>query len=208
QTLDPIEFTRSHPFYVPELMDQRSPINWVADIQVPTFLSSAWQDEQTGGDFASMLSRLPKRSDVKITVTNGVHSSTLDPEILWNWFAFLELYVAHQVPDPSFLATIAPVIYQMILGPGTPTPPLPATRFAGYTSSDLALQLFETDPHVRVLMENGAGSSMPGLPAPTFELGFTRWPPRQVVAKAWYFGPNGTLTRARSDDSGVDPYRP
>src|SRR5262249_48258603 len=61
---------------------------------------------------------------------------------------------------------------------------------------------------VRVLMENGAGSSMPGLPAPTFELGFTRWPPRQVVAKAWYFGPNGTLTRARSDDSGVDPYRP
>ena len=55
QTLDPIEFTRSNPFYVPSLMDQRSPINWVGKIEVPTFLSCSWQDEQTGGDFASML---------------------------------------------------------------------------------------------------------------------------------------------------------
>src|SRR5207302_1780103 len=28
QTLDPVEFTRTHRFYVPSLMDQRSPINW------------------------------------------------------------------------------------------------------------------------------------------------------------------------------------
>src|SRR5262245_38568424 len=70
QTLDPIEFTRSQPFYVPSLMDQRSPINWVGKIEVPTFFSSSWQDEQTGGDFASLLDRLPRRADVKITLQN------------------------------------------------------------------------------------------------------------------------------------------
>src|SRR5262249_55325110 len=50
QTQDPIAFTESHPFYVPDLMDQRSPINWVANIKVPTFLADQWQDEQTARD--------------------------------------------------------------------------------------------------------------------------------------------------------------
>jgi len=210
QTQDPLETTRALPYYTPRLMDQRSPINWVSDIEVPTFLASAWQDEQTGGDFASMLSRVPKRRDVKITVTNGVHSSTLDPEILWNWFAFLELYVAGRVPDPTFLGVISPIIYSQILGAGTPVPPLPANRFAGITDYDQALALFESDPHVRVLMENGAGSPTAGLPAPTFELGYRQWPPREVRPTAWYFGPNGTLarTRPRGADEGIDGYRP
>jgi hypothetical protein len=210
QTQDPLETSRALRFYTPPLMDQRSPINWVADIEVPTFLSSAWQDEQTGGDFASMLFRVPRRPDVKVTVTNGVHSSTLDPAILWNWQAFLDLYVAHRVPDPSFLTVIAPIIYEAILGAGTPTPPLPANRFAGITDYDEALRLFESDPHVRVLMENGAGSPVPGLPAPTFELGFGKWPPGEVRPTVWYFGPNGTLTRTRPrhGDEGTDGYRP
>ena len=86
------------------------------------------------------------------------------------------------VPDPGRVAPIAPIIYPQILGAGTPTPPLPADRFDGITDYGQALALFESDPHVRVLMENGAGSSMPGLPAPTFELGFSKWPPREVPA--------------------------
>src|SRR5205809_1995662 len=189
QTLDPIEFVRTHPFYVPELMAARSPINWVAKIEVPVFLASAWQDEQTGGDFASMLSRLPTRRDVKITVTNGVHSSSLDPEVLWNWLAFLDLYVAGRRPDPSRLAPLASIIYSTILGAGTPTPPLPADRFADVGTREEAKRLFEADPHVRVLMENGAGSPVPGLPAPTFELALRQWPARTVRSTAWHVGP-------------------
>ena len=210
QTLDPLEFTRAHPYFEPKLMDNRSPINWVEHIAVPTFLSSAWQDEQTGGDFASMLARLPKRPDVKITVTNGVHSSTLDPAILWNWHAFLELYVADQVPDPSVLTVIAPIIYDQILGNGTPTPPLPANRFAAVTDLGAARRQFESDPHVRVLMENGAGSPIAGMPAPTFELGFAQWPPPSVRPTAWYFGAHGALLakRPHGDDEGIDAYRP
>jgi hypothetical protein len=209
QTLDPVTFTASNPFYIPQLMDARSPINWVKDIRVPVFLASAWQDEQTGGDFASMLSRLPKRRDVKITTTNGVHSSTLDPAIIWNWVAFLDLYVANQVPNPGRAAIAAPLIYEQILGRGTPVPPLPANRFTGITDYDEAKRLFESDPHVRVLMENGAGSPTPGLPAATFELGFRQWPPPEAKPTALYFGPGGTLARTRPRGSGgVDSYHP
>src|SRR5207237_5793691 len=68
----------------------------------------------------------------------------------------------------------------------------------------------EADPHVRVLLENGAGSAIPGLPAPTFELGFDRWVPREVQPTVWYLGPNGTLApkRPRRRDAGIDGYHP
>ncbi len=209
QTQDPIEVTESHPFYEKSLMDARSPINWVSKIEVPMLLAGAWQDEQTGGDFASMLKKVPRRRDVKIAVTNGVHASSLEPENLFNWIAFLDLYVAGQVPDPSRVLPITSIIYSSILGAGTEIPPLPADRWDGITDYDQARELFESDPHVLVRMENGAGSPTPGLPAPTFELGFRQWPPREARPTTWYFGPGGTLTPTRpkgADD--VDAYRP
>src|SRR5262245_16236430 len=200
QTQDPLEVTMDHPFYTPSMMDARSPINWVDDIRVPMFLAGAWQDEQTGGDFVSMLSRLPKGPDVKITLQNGVHTSSLDPDVIYNWVAFLDLYVAHRLPDPGRIAPIAPIIYSQILNPGAPTPPLPADRFDGITDYNQALDLFESDPRVRVLMENGAGSPVAGLPAPTFELGFRRWPAPQVRPTVWYFGADGSLMRRKPGD--------
>ncbi|MEW6271862.1 MAG: CocE/NonD family hydrolase [Thermodesulfobacteriota bacterium] len=210
QTEDPVEVTRSYPYYTPELMDRRSPVRWVRDIKVPVLFSSTWQDEQTGGGFASMLSSLPRRRDVKINVLNGVHSSTLEPEVLWRWHAFLELYVAGRVPDQSLLPVIAPVVVQTILGGNPPTPPLPPSRFAGIDDVAAARALFESDPHVRVLFENGAGSSTPGLPAVTFEHGFSRWPAREVEPTAWWLGPNGVLTSGRPQpgDDGSDAYHP
>jgi hypothetical protein len=210
QTLDPIEFVETHPYYEPALMDERSPINWVADIEVPVFLASVWHDEQTGGDFAAMLGRLPRRRDVKISVMNGVHSSPLEPEIFWNWVAFLDLYVAERVPDPGRVGPFASIIYEAILGGDAPVPPLPADRFDAVTDYAEARALFEADPHVRVLMENGAGSATPGLPAPAFELGFEQWPPPPVRPTAWYLGPDGLLMRSRprGADGGIDSYRP
>src|SRR5439155_25016273 len=120
-----------------------------------------------------------------------------------------DLYVAGRRPDPSRLAPLASIIYSTILGAGTPTPPLPADRFGDVGTREEAKRLFEADPHVRVLMENGAGSPVPGLPAPTFELALRQWPARTVRSTAWYFGPAGTLTRTRPrDHDGADSYRP
>ena len=210
QTQDPIEFVFTHPYYEPALMDQRSPINWIGAIDVPALISGAWQDEQVGGDFASMLSRLPRRDDVKVVLLNGVHSSPLEPEVLYDWIAFLDLYVAERLPDPGRAAPFAPLVYQEILGAGTPVPPLPADRFDGIADYDEARALYESGPAVRVLLENGAGSPIAGLPAPTFELGFDTWPPREARATTWYFGADGALTprRPRGRDRGADAYRP
>ena len=209
QTLDPVQLVEANPFYQPALMDQRSPSRWIGEVEVPMFLASAWQDEQTGGDFASMLSRVPRRDDVRITVTNGVHSSAVDPAILWEWIAFLDLYVADRVPDPGRAAFLAPLVYQEVLGRGAPMPPLPEDRFDGVSDTEQARRLFESGPRVRVLFENGAGASTPGLPAPTFELGFRKWPPPEVRATAWYCGPGGSLARTRPRGAGgTDSYRP
>lgn len=193
QTLDPIALLAENPFYQPELMDVRSPNQWISRIKVPIFLAGAWQDEQTSSYFGSMLDRLPKRKNVKITLLNGVHSSPIEPEVIFRWLEFLQLYVAREVPSTAFLPLLAGIVYDEILGSGAPTPPLPAHRFTDVASYAKAKKLFEADPRVRVLMENGAGSPEPGLPAPTFELGFKRWPPKEVEATAWYFGAGGAL---------------
>lgn len=210
QTQDPIEFTQTHDFYEADLMDARSPIRWVSQIEVPMLLGGAWQDEQTGPGFATMLRNLPRRKNVKVRLTNGVHSSSLEPTILYDWISFLDLYVAGRVPDPSRSNAFAAVIAGEILGGGAPTPPLPSDPFDGVTEYPKALAQFEATPKFRVLMENGAGSPTPGLPAPTFELGFESWPPRELVHSVWYFGPDGTLTRKRNRarDDGFDSYRP
>lgn len=209
QIQDPVEVTAAYPFYTPSVMDNRSPINWVGKIQVPTFYSAAWQDEQTGPGFVPLLSVFPNRPDVKLTVQNGVHTSPLDPEVMYNWIAFLDLYVAHKVPDPGRVAPIAPIIASQIIA-NSPAPKLPVDRWDGVTDYNQAKRMFEEMPHVRVLMENGAGSPIPGLPAPTFELGYHRWPADGARKTAWYFGEGGTLTRGRVGraQSGIDTYRP
>lgn len=210
QTLDPVEFTEAHPFYLPELMDARSPVNWVGNIDVPTFYSAAWQDEQTGPGFGILLPKFPNRPDVKITVANGVHTTPLDPEIFYEWVAFLDIYVGHRLPDPSRAAGIVSYIAQQIMGANAPAPPIPVDRYDGINSLQQAQALFEASPHVRVLMENGGGAPVPGVPAPTFELGFDRWPARQVRTVAWYLGAEGTLRKGRAgrNGGGVDAYRP
>ena len=208
QTQDPVQFTEDTPYYTPSLMDQRSPMTWAPLIQVPIFLSEAWQDEQTGAGAVELFKVLPKRRDVHVMAINGVHSSPLEPEGLWQWIAFLDLYVAGKQPNQTRLAPYAQAIYEQILGQGAPVPPLPPNHFANANSYAEAKHQFETSPRFRVLMENGAGSSTPGLPAARFEVDFDRWPPPGVRQTAWYFGPGGALTPHSPTTEGYDTYRP
>jgi hypothetical protein len=208
QQLDPVAQTKATPFYTPALMDERSPANWVDKIEVPTFYSAAFHDEQTGPDFASMLSRFPVRPDVKITVQNGVHTSPFDPEVLWDWIAFLDIYVAGNVPDPSRMSDFAGILTQTILGADSPPVPLPADDYDDVTSLAEAKSLFESRPFVTVRMENGAGSEIPGLPLARFELGFSAWPPPEVEPTTLYFNRRGKLLRKRPRGRKFDSYRP
>ncbi|MBY0275958.1 CocE/NonD family hydrolase [Candidatus Binatia bacterium] len=208
QTQDPVETTRDLPYYTPELMDRRSPESWVRDVKVPMLLSATWQDEQTGGGFASLLSMVPRRPDVKIDVLNGVHASPLEPQVLWHWHQLLEIYVAHRVPNQALLRSIAAVVVQNITGGPVLSPKLPPNRYDGITDYDQARALFESDPFVRVSFENGAGTDVPGLPGTTFDVGFSRWPAREIEPTAWWFDADGTLSSKRPRSDGIDAYHP
>ncbi len=196
QTQDPVAFTQDTPYYTPSLMDQRSPINWAANIQVPVFISRArGRTSRRGRGAVALLKVLPKRRDVRIMLINGVHSSPLEPEGLWNWIAFLDLYVAQQQPNSTASRPSPRSIYDQILGAGAADAAAPARSLRRASDCGPARSASsKSEPRVRVLMENGAGSSTPGLPAPRFELGFKKWPPPGVRQTAWYFGPGGTLT--------------
>jgi hypothetical protein len=157
-----------------------------------------------------MLQDLPRGRDVKVTLVNGVHSSALEPTILNELIAFLDIYVAGQLPDPGRFADFAPILTSEILGPGNPTMPVPPDRYDDVPTFHRARRRFESMPRFRVLLENGAGSPVPGLPAPALEVGFRSWPPLRREDQAWYFQGGGRLGRSRptTATSGVDAYRP
>jgi uncharacterized protein len=208
QQLDPVVQTKATPFYTPALMDERSPATWVDKIQVPMFYSASFQDEQTGPDFASMLSRFPVRPDVKVTVQNGVHTSPFDLEVVWDWIAFLDIYVAGRVPDPSRMTPFASILTQQILGNDSPMVPIPTDAYDGVTTLDAARTQFESRPFVTVRMEDGAGSDVPGIPVARFERGFSQWPPKEAKPTTFFFGAHGKLVHNRPHGKKVDSYRP
>ena len=61
------------PTYVPDL-DSVAPEQFVDEIEVPTFLAGAWQDEQTGGYWPAMIDDFSPDVPLKVTMVNGGHS--------------------------------------------------------------------------------------------------------------------------------------
>jgi uncharacterized protein len=208
QQLDPVLQTKATPFYTASIMDERSPATWVGNIEVPMFYSAAFQDEQTGPDFASMLSRFPNRPNVKVTLQNGVHTSPFDLEVLWDWIAFLDIYVAGRVPDPSRMSGFASILTQQILGGDSPMVPFPPDTYDDVTTLADAKARFESTPFIVARMENGAGSDIPGLPVARFRRTFAQWPPDEAKATTLYFGSNGKLAKKRPRAAKIDSYRP
>jgi uncharacterized protein len=76
---------------------------------------------------------------------------------------------------------------------------------------DTALAAFEQLPQVRVLFDNGAGtspgsSSNPGDPFPAYEQNFSSLPVPGTTARSWYFGPRGTLTDVPAAIAGTNSF--
>jgi predicted acyl esterase len=190
----------------PGLYDQRAPITWAAKTQVPVFLSGAFQDEQTGGQWPAIVSSLAKDPDVWVTMVNGTHTDSLGPGTISRWLEFLDIFVAQQVPRQSaLLNTLAPLLYgQLASAPSATPPPL---QFTDATDVAAARRAFEAQPRVRVLMDNGSGSKGPGALQPVWQVQFPSWPPPSAVATTLHLGPGGSLARATPVSSTVT-YRP
>ncbi len=200
--------------YNPPVADPLDPVTFVHKIEVPTFMACQWQDEQTGGHCADLAQHFTGTSRKWFTFTNGAHIDSLVPATFNRLYDFLELYVAHQAPivNQAVPRAAAPVIYQSAMGlPQGDLITLPPDPIQLQPTYESALSAFEALPQIRVLFDNGAGSAptaatTPGDPYPGFEQSFSKFPVPGTKARAWYFGPSGTLTEKQPSAEGVDSY--
>ena len=149
------------------------------------------------------------------TFTNGAHIDSLDPYTFNRLYDFLELYVAHQAPiiNAAVVHAAAPIIYQEAMGlPEDDLVTLPPDPIQEQLTYGSALSAFEALPEIRVLFDNGAGTSPTGsndgrrsLPGVrTVVLRPSRSPARRL--STWYLGPGGTLNEQPPTAQGVDSY--
>ncbi len=205
---------KANSHYLPKVADPLDPITFVHNIKVPVFMACQFEDEQTGGHCPALVSHMTGATRKWFTFTNGAHIDSLDPETFNRWYDFLELYVAHQAPAINSAAVQggAPAFYQV--GMGTPAsdpitlPPDPVQQQPTYQG---ALDAFQSEPSVRVLFDNGAGTSpsghqTPGDPYPGFGAFFSSLPVPGTIARSWYFGPRGTLGDKAPAHKGVNTY--
>jgi uncharacterized protein len=180
-----------------------APRLFVDRITVPTFVAGAWQDEQTGGHFATMLDRFSGTDRLYVTVMNGLHTESISPAVLPRLVEFLDLYVAERTPSLAVARTLAPVLSDGLFG--TTDVALPDTdRFAGLTHDD-ALAAFESEPPVRVLFEQGAAEGFDPLsPLPRFEASFDAWPIPSAEATRWFLSGDGVEGGVLGDTPGED----
>ncbi|HEX9774683.1 MAG TPA: CocE/NonD family hydrolase [Actinomycetota bacterium] len=200
--------------YVPAVADPLDPVTFVHKINVPTFMVCQWQDEQTGGHCPELAKNFTGTDKKWFTFTNGAHIDSLDPETYNRWYDFLQLYVARQAPivNQALSRAAAPVIYQEAMGlPDDHVVTLPLDPIQQIPTYDAALAAFEAQPPIRVLFDNGAGTSptgdqTPGDPYAAFARDFSSFPIPGTAAQTWYFGPEGALSDQLPPDAGIDQY--
>ncbi|HTD10166.1 MAG TPA: CocE/NonD family hydrolase [Solirubrobacteraceae bacterium] len=201
--------------YNPSVADRLDPVTLVHNIDVPTFMACQWEDEQTGGHCADLAEHFTGTERKWFTFTNGAHIDSLDPYTLDRLYDFLELFVAHQAPiyGRTILTHLAaPIFYKLALGVPAgdivTLPPDPVQKQLLYAN---ALATFTALPEIRVLFDNGAGTSptgvaTPGNPYPAFEQSFSAFPIPGTTARSWYLGAEGTLGEQPPTAPGVDSY--
>jgi len=205
---------KANDHYNPPVADPLDPVTFVHKIKVPTFMACQFQDEQTGGHCPALVSHFTGTDKKWFTFTNGAHIDSLDPETYNRWYDFLQLYVAHRAPivNQALTRAAAAVIYQAAMGlPQTDVVTMPVDPIQLMPTYGLALAAFEKLPQIRVLFDNGAGTSptgdaTPGNPYPGFERSFSSLPIPGTAAQIWYLGPGGTLNDQLPASAGIDQY--
>ena len=179
-----MEKIQANSTYNPSVADLLDPVTFVHKINVPTFMACQWEDEQTGGHCADLAQHFTGTNRKWFTFTNGAHVDSLDPYTYDRLYDFLELYVAHQAPiiNAAVVHAAAPVIYQEAMGlPKSDIVTLPPDPIQLQPTYESALSAFQALPEIRVLFDNGAGTSPTGSttagdPYPGFEQSFSEVP--------------------------------
>ncbi len=205
QNVDLLEQITANPFWTDEVAAGLAPRLFVDRITVPTFVAGAWQDEQTGGHFPTMLDRFTGTDHLYVTLVNGLHTESIGPAVFPRFVEFLDLYVAERTPSLAVARSVVPLLGAGLFG--TSELALPEQdRFAGMSPAD-ALAAFESEPPVRVLFEEGAADGFPARsPMPRFEAAFDAWPIPEAVAAEWYLTGAGRLGNSPNEGPSSTDY--
>lgn len=193
QLVDNVAQARQIEFHDPAQHARFDPTNFVGRIEVPTFLTGNWHDEQTGPYFFLLFDRFTGSDAVRFTASNGVHIDGFAPEVLAEWHAFLELFVAKRVPrDPQTFRNFSPFIFDEVF---KSRQMMPTTKWTQFASRDEAVAAWKAEPRLNVIFELGAGDVNDlGAPRGTFGRGFRQWPPEGLTARTLYFQADGSLS--------------
>jgi len=201
QKANAIQEAMDHPYYEDALMKPLDPSAFVDQIDIPVFLAGAFEDEQTGPYFFNLLDKFKSSPLTRFTVYNGVHPDGFAPQILVEWKAFLDIYVAHKVPviDPV-VRTLAPQLFQQFYQVQIPMPP---DRFATYPTWAAAKTAYEAEQPLRAIFEDGADPMYLGAPTGMFEMHFDAFPPAATTTTRFYFQTDGSMKGNAPNDSSA-----
>ena len=192
----------AHAFYDPAVGDNLSPRTFVDQITVPTLLAGAWQDEQTGSRFATMLDNFTGTDVFRAYLYNGAHADSLGPENLQRASEFMDVYVAEKTPAMGvFIRAAASILYEQAFGVTGVV--VPDDRF---TSLDEARATIESEPMITLLLEMGSTDFAPGAPQSRSRVMFDSWPPPAAEMMLWSLGSGGGLDVAPAPESSVESF--
>jgi predicted acyl esterase len=199
QKVDVVQKAQDHPFY-DDVTVPLNPTAFVSTIDVPVFLAGAFEDEQTGPFFFTLLDQFTAAPVKRFTVYNGVHPDGFAPQVIAEWKAFLDIYVAHRVPaiDPQ-VRQLSPTLFQNVFKVPLSMPP---DRFSQYATWEQARAAYEAEQPLRVLIEDGAVNPLGG-PEHAAEMHFDAWPPGPTEPLRLYFHGDGSLQPAPPTDAST-----
>jgi len=188
--------------------DDRDLSKLVPSVNRPVFLTGAWQDEQTGPRFATMLNNFTGAGKKSFVLFNGHHPDGYSAHALSRWYEFLDLYVAERVP--RILDVVRAVLPDELEKNFHAPLQLDPDRFADLDDSEYeaALARWESDPTVTVDFEVGMGDvdNAIGAPVPRFSASFDQFPPADVEPWRLYLDADGRLADAAPTDEGADRF--
>ena len=199
QKVDAVTEAKNTPYYTDDLVGRVDPTTFVHTIDVPVFLGDGWQDEQTGPFFFTLLDQFTSAPIKRFTMYNGVHIDGFAPQMLVEWKAFLDIYVAHKVPViTSDVRQLAPLLFSQIFKTSMDLPP---DRFASYATWEEAKAAYEAEDDYRVIFENGGVTTNVGAPIGTTDMRFASWPHPSTAPVRMYFETDGSLGAAAPTDA-------
>jgi uncharacterized protein len=184
--------------YDGDLFKERSPWYWADNIDVPTFLIEAWQDEQVGSRATELTEQFAPGLEWRMLATNGDHGEYYGSDILPHVDDFLSFYLAREIPESYQGGTVTE------FEPRKKKKSKKGTFVTRPETFDEALARYESDDPIRLNWETGAG----GGRVPAWSTTYPTWPPPNQDVWRLHMTPEGKLAGEPADGSVSYRYAP